>query len=204
MLRIALAVLLVYPSIASATIIDFDDPALTSGMEVGDFYGDLGVTFVDAKIYAGTAAVAGIDPSHYSGLNVVSHSASLAPQPNDPIEAIFATPISSLTLTGLGVGWAGFLLNGYDSSGNLIATVAEGGSGGPAGGGAFTWFSLSLSAAEMTRITFSQMKLYGPDGSVAWDNLTFEPQSTVPEPATIALWLPGLAMLLRRRKRVNG
>ena len=168
-------------------------------MEVGDFYSDLGVTFVNAMIVSQPE----LGPSlAFSSPNVIIYSGgSFAPQPTDPLEAIFANPVSSATLTAQSVGIAGFLLNGYDANGNLIATAQSFGTG-QNGAGSTVHRTLSLTADDIWSIAFSQVLLNPYDGRITFDDLIFTPQS-VPEPATLSLLGAGLlGMLAARRRRV--
>jgi hypothetical protein len=178
---------------AAPVTIDFDD--LSDGDSVGSNYASQGVTFVDAVIDTANGSLPG-----GSGPNAISHLTSIyQPQPLDPIEAIFSTAVSSVSLTGIDVGDAGFVLTAFDSSNNQVATDRVFGSDWGIG----EYYTLTLTGLDIVRITFSQVGYVYYDG-IVFDNLTFEPVAAVPLPA--AAWLFGSALLgfvgFGTRKRV--
>jgi hypothetical protein len=180
------------PAHADTITIDFDDPALAIGQEVGDFYTALGVTFLDASIIDNRLGPLAVNnPSPHQ----VWHSTSTStPQPDDPIVALFATDVSSVSLTGYSIGVAGFLLRAYDAAGVLVDTQQVLASGMPGGGGINNLFTLTVTGAAIRRVEFSQVRpasdVGGSDGAM-WDNLTY---TTVPEPSTLVLLITPLVL----------
>ena len=99
-----------------------------------------------------------------------------APQPTNPIEAVFSMPVSTVTLTGLDVGSNGFLLRAYDSVDTLIASqqaIGVGFSSGPV-----TSFDLTVNAPDIRRVAFSQVQNALPGDVIVFDNFSFEPVGT--------------------------
>jgi hypothetical protein len=193
-----------FGSTAQAATITFDDPGLLAGTEVGDFYADLGVTFVDATIAvtSGTHYYYGVGDREPSSVLVHSTTGS-QPQPDDPIEVLFDSAVSFVSLEGLGIGISGYMLSAYDVLGNLLATTERMGSGQPGGEGAFNLFTLSLSASGIRRLAISQM--VSTYDTAVFDNLTFTPEPVgTPEPGTLSLLSGAFGLLLIRRRRSSG
>jgi len=149
-------------SSANATLvtIDFDD--LSSGITVGSNYSGLGVTFVDAVTSSNGSLPGGTTPT-----SIMHSSSAYGPQPSNPIEAIFNSLVSSVSLTGLDVGGDGFILSAYDaiSGGNLLTASQIFGSGYGIG----QFFTLNVSAAGIQRVEFSQLTNTHGDG-IAFEN----------------------------------
>ena len=186
---------------AAPIVIDFDD--LGPGVSVDGHYSGLGVTFVDATTNSFGSLPGGSAPT------AINHSTSgFVPQPSDPIEAIFSSLASSVSLTGLDVGNDGFILSAFDavSGGNLLATEQIIGIGDGVGASS----TLTVAATGIKRVEFSQVRDL-PDGisdGIAFDNLSFVVDSStpitppsIPEPLTLGLFALGLAGIGCSRKR---
>jgi hypothetical protein len=189
-----LALAMVTPVAAHATTVDFDD--LAAGSLVGGAYSAFGVTFNHAEV---------VTFGHLPGgtpANAIAHDdLSTTFGPESAISVVFDFVVSSVSLTGLDVGAAGFLFRGFDATvgGNLVDAKTAFGDG--LGIGEF--FTLDL-AGSIRRIEFSQVLPNYSDG-IAFDNLSFETGdiAPVPLPAALPLSLAGLGMLaaVRRRRR---
>lgn len=176
---------------AAPTTIDFDD--LGDGVVVGATYAALGVTFVDAE----TGPFGGL-PGGTPPRAIVHDTLFSTFGPADAIQALFASAVTSVSLTGIDIGGAGFVLTAYDAlvGGSVVDTESFTGVG--IGVGDFTM--LTVTGAGIRRVEFSQISAgLGGDGA-AFDTLVF---NAVPTPGTPALLALGLltAGLVSRRKR---
>ena len=170
------------------TLIDFDDPTLSSGDIVGSTFSGLGVTFTDAEIFAANRL-------GQSMPNVINHDTlNFQIDPSDPIEATFAFDVSFVGVRGLDAGIAGVLLRAYDSvvGGTLIGSDQAVGSGL----GVNQFFDLQVSGANIRRVEMSQVADNSSDG-IAFDDFTFTQGqiTSIPIPATIGLLAFSLACL---------
>lgn len=183
-LLVTIASLLAFVAMPSHAItIDFDD--LTPGTIVGGSYA--GVTFFNATVGGGGTLPGGSPPN-----TIFSTSGFTTPGPADAIEATFDGLASSVTLTGLDVGAAGFQLLAYNADDLLIDSASFIGTGtGPGSAdltvmGAIKW------------VAFSQVTPCCGDG-ILFDNFNYTP-SGVPAPAGIAILGLGLLGLGYRRR----
>lgn len=179
---------------AAPVTIGFDD--LAGGVVVGATYAGLGVVFTGAL----TAAFGSL-PGGSAPMAIRHTSAGTTPGPATPIMATFSSAMSSVSLTGMDIGAAGFVMTAYDSAvgGSVLDTDSFFG----VGVGIGTFHTLTLTGAGILRVEFSQASPCCGDG-MAFDNLTFDTAGgTVPVPATPALVGLGLlaAGLVSRRKR---
>lgn len=176
-----------------AATIGFD--SLSDGTTVGSNYSALGVTFIDAVV-----KTIGPVPGQ-SGANVIFHEdLGPRPTPSDPIQAIFTSAVSSVSIAGIDVGIDGMQLRAFDAvvGGSLLKEVQI--IGTDAGIGDF--YTLSVVASGIRRVEFSQVTRSNIDGA-GFDNLTFGPSLT-PIPGGLPLLLSALFSLgvmgWRRRK----
>lgn len=177
---------------AAPTTIDFDD--LADNVVVGANYAGLGVTFVDAE----TGPFGGL-PGGSAPRAIVHDTLFSTFGPANPISAIFAFGVTSVSITGIDVGEAGMVMTAYDAAvgGNVIDTDSFVG----VGIGVGDFHTLTLTGAGIRRVEFSQIAAgRGADG-IAFDNLVFD-GNQVPAPAPAALVALGLlaAGLTSRRK----
>lgn len=191
-LSLAGAMLASLPASAAPTVIDFDD--LPAGTVVGASYAGLGVTFVDAETATFGTLPGGTSP------NAIVHDTLFSTfGPANSIVAIFAFAVDSVSLTGVDVGGAGFLMTAYDSvvGGSVVDTDSF--TGVDIGVGAF--HTLTLTGSGIRRIEFSQVAPCCGDG-LAFDNLVFD-AAAVPAPGTAALLALGLIAsgVASRRRR---
>lgn len=187
-----LAAALSTTAVSAAPIrIDFDD--LQSNTIVGNNYAHLGVSFDNA-----VARSFGPLPGT-SGTNALTTQFSgTRPQPSNPLSAVFSSAVSSVGLTGVDVGLAGFVLTAYDAQvgGNIVDTQKVFGTNL----GFNEFFKLTVSGANIRRVEFSQAISVPADGTV-FDDFVFE-RAEVPEPASLGLLGLGIgALALGRRKR---
>lgn len=107
------------------------------------------MTFSNAVTLTG-----GFFPGESSPTVIVSESDFSQPQPANPIVALFTVAVSSVSLTGIGVGASGFQLLAFDSliGGNLVDSA----SGFGTGIGVGNFFDLAVSGASILRVEFSQ------------------------------------------------
>jgi hypothetical protein len=121
------------------------------------------------------------------------------------IEAEFPNLVNYVQITGGDMGNLSdsFRMEAYDSSGNLLTSADTGlFSGGGLGGPYYVdQGTLSLSAPNIKYIYFYATTPFSPnEGGISLDDLVFQYQS-VPIPAAIWLFGPGLAFILGNRKR---
>lgn len=183
---------------ANAGIVTIDFDGLADNSVVGSSFSGLGVTFVDARVFQFPEP--GISPPN----TIVHTSSGSGPQASDPIEALFSTTISRVSLTGIDVGANGFRLSAFDSTsgGNLLEEMEIFGS---TINGAGEFFTLTIINPFIRRVEFSLAASGAVDG-LSFDNLVFEGEniSAVPVPAALPLLGSGLAImgfLGWRRKR---
>jgi hypothetical protein len=195
-MAVAVATLGLSPASAATTTIDFDN--LSAGDEVGGAFAAAGVTFVDAKIR--TTNLAGM-----SGANTIYHSTSGSePTLADPIIALFDMAVSSVSITGIDVGFNGLRITAYDAlSGGTVLDIAQviG-----VGSGSGDFFTLLVEATGIRRVEIAQVTNGGGEG-VLIDNFAFGglygDVIETPIPAAAVLFLSGFASLgfARRRKQ---
>ncbi len=167
-------------------LIDFDE--LEDGIIIDDDYTNLGATFINAMTNDTMSTFPGASPNitiYHTGFNGDGDN---MPQPDDPIIVIFNPPVSFVSLTGIDVGINGFMLTAYDATigGNILAEKSALGSNW----GADQHFTLAIGKAGIQRVEFSQTKRIIGEG-INFDNLTFLPESVIPEPEPE----PGLSFL---------
>jgi len=201
---VSVALFFAAPAQAVPVTINFD--GLSDGDVVGDsFVGD-GVTFVDAIVSA--SSLTGVsDP------NSIIHTDLLSlPIQSDPIQALFSSAVSSVSLTGLDVGISGFSFRAFDATtgGNLVDSTQIDG----IGPGVDNFVTLTLTNALIRRVEFSlnlndsDVATTNGDG-IQFDNLVFDlaPVSSVPIPAALPLFGTGLAVMgfigWRRKRKLT-
>lgn len=173
---------------ASTTTITFDEPGAIAGNAVGTFYN--GLTFVDAVFQDNL----GLDGSS-GALGISSQSLGFNPTQADPIEVLFDTPVTSVTLRGIDVGFDGFVLRAFDSADNFLSEVAV---FGTTLAGVDEFFDLTVSGSDIARIAFSQEnQSQGTNDGMIFDDLTF---TQIPVPAAALLFAPVIGALATRRR----
>ena len=188
---------LLFVGATNAELININFDELDFNYVVGDHYEtNLGVTFEDALV-----KFWGHLPGGTPRMTIAHTQSCYKPQPDDPIEAIFTTTVSSISLTALGFGENGAVLKAYDADGNLLGTDQAFGQYGGSG----NYSTLSVAAAGIKRVEFSQiLNLNNYDDGVIFDNFEFNTSASVPEPGSttlLGLGLFGIFFLFRRKKR---
>ncbi|MEL7166339.1 MAG: hypothetical protein AAGL96_12790 [Pseudomonadota bacterium] len=173
---------------AAPVTIDFD--GLGGNVVVGNAFSSLGVTFQNARTVDIT--VPGSTPP-----NTIWHETTTANTlQSDPISAIFDFAVASVSLTGVDIGFDGFILKAFDAvtGGSLVDTQQV---IGTTSSGVGEFFDLTVTGASIFRVEFSQVSngQGGGDGS-AYDNFRFEAAdpAPVPLPASLPLLLGALAV----------
>lgn len=163
-----------------ATTIGFSE--LGSNDIVGDYYS--GVTFTNASVLE--ANLAGQDDIN----GIKSTSRGVLFTEADEITVVFDNELHFVSITGIDVGFNGIRLVAYDMSGALISEEIM---FGTTLSGVGEFFTLSIAAAGIYSIAFSQVLDLAGDG-VIFDNLVYNETfiSSVPVPA--AAWLFGSAL----------
>lgn len=174
---------------ATTVEINFDDlDTSTDPVLVINQYAALGVTFQNAEA---------VDPAtnsypYFDGQsipNVVADPESSGfIDPSDPIIASFAMDVYSVSVMGLDVGEAGFLLQAFDAMHNLLGSQHVIGNG--LGVGAY--YTLTIDATGIRSVEFSQYYSSSNDGMV-FDNFQYSYNAPVPEPTLSLLLGAGIA-----------
>lgn len=186
------------PAFSQQVSINFDD--LGPLAVIGSTYSALGVTFINAitvEYRDGKPVFCAFEGSTCP--NTIKSTDSFAngaqPQPDTPIVAVFSTPVSYASVTGISLNLNGMLLRGYDATqgGNLVSSAQT---IGPESLYDNSYYAnLSVAGSGIRRIEFSQLQYVQSGDDIIFDNLVFTPQSPVPESATSALYLVGLGLL---------
>lgn len=168
---------------AVVVTLNFDD--LAHGEFVASNYAAQGVTFANAKALD-------LPLTGSSAPNVIFHATSgINPQPADPLRFVFSSDVSEVSIDALDAGEDGARLEAFDGGGALLGFFQYIG----IGSGGQNVSSLGVNAAGIRRIDLFQ-PIQSPTGAgegLVFDNLRFVIASPVPEPATSALVLAGLA-----------
>jgi hypothetical protein len=176
------------------------------GDVVGATYADLGVIFNNA--FVDGFGLPGVD-----AWKTISHTNDIddrfEPQPSTPISADFLFAVNSVSLTGIDVGFNGFILTAYDAlaGGSIVDSKYVFGS---TESGSGEYYKLNVTGQNIWRVEFSQVT-YGAADGITFDSFTFERSSAaaVPEPGSLALTLTaafgflGTAFRKRRSKNKN-
>ena len=166
------------PARGQVTILNFDDG--TDGAYIGGFYGSSGVIFSNAYWFPNLSRNTGqpfdgASPGAFCFDRYAPDSNNGFPQivyPSDPIIVLFTAPVTNVTVIALDVGDAGAEMDAYDSvvGGNLVATNQVFGGGI----GVSSFFTLTNSAAAISRVEIYQPAANGSDG-IVFDTLTCAP-----------------------------
>jgi hypothetical protein len=178
------------------TTIDFNDG--TNRGAIGTFYSGLGVTFQNAQwdnfVSPNEAAVGA------SGLKLIAINSTYGPTPGTAIVALFANPLTSVSVRGLNVGENGARIDAYDAlvGGSIVGSNQAFG----VGAGTDNHPLLQVSGVGIRRIELYQPASVQVEG-LLFDNLTFTAgtQSTVPEPGSLALVATGVLAVCGWRVR---
>jgi hypothetical protein len=198
----ALALLLSAPSSAAAqtffqngtgiasptNTITFSEIPMASGTQIGSAYSSLGVTF--SGVY--------YDPQSFSAPNIVSPSAGNFNFNNDPLVNPYSihfnavqTEAALAVITNTATTSFEALLNG---------TVVASGSAATNTVNPNNFFGFTGGSFNEIRVT-----VVGSNGFSLFDNIEFNatPTQVTPEPISLALFAPGLAVVgfLKRRKK---
>jgi hypothetical protein len=185
---------------AGTITINFDDPGHVEEDEVGATYAAQGVTFSNAMYTELGSLPGGSAPNA-----ITSIVDSFFPKKSSAVVGTFAAAQTSVSITGLDVGFNGIRIDVYDAAvgGNLIGSSEA---YGATIGGTGLFYTVSVAAAGIMRFELYQ-PLSGVSEGVAFDNLVFSDDSLgspVPEPAGVSLLAAGAVGLigsrLRRRK----
>jgi hypothetical protein len=191
---------------SAQVLVNFDDNPGSTGA-VDTMYSSLGVTFSNARFYTHAFVLPG-GPSA-SNPNLIASWTDFVKVPElNPIVASFSVDVNSVSIKALHVGANGARLRAYDENDNFLI---EDSFTGPVGDGALK--TLTVNVANIRKVRFSQIdyQIDGNDG-IAWDDFAFTRQDgltrealSAPEPMSMALMAPGLAVLgfLKRRRRRN-
>jgi hypothetical protein len=175
----------------AAVLIDFDTAPL-GPIAVGQFAG-LGVTFGNTSVFSQA-------PFFTSSPNsIISTSGGVLFGIPDAVTASFASPVTSVGIQGINIGFNGLELDAFDAANVLVGSAVVFGTteGGTAGGGAGEIFGLSVSGAGITHVRIYQVFTTFND-TIVLDDFQF----AAPEPATLLLLGLGLAgMAFNRRQR---
>ncbi len=179
--------------------IDFDD-GTGDGLEIGNFYQSLGITFIDAAWNDAFDT----RPGSSSPFQLGSLSSSSQPKAGTPIVGVFSFDVDMVSISAIDVGFNDAQLDVYDSAvgGTLIASsIFEGVTElGNTGAGQDTGV-LSVAVSGIRRFEIYQPKSDTPFDGVLFDNLSFNEANVVPEPATYGLFLAMLGIGVCRRSR---
>lgn len=195
----AFLVMLLALAPARGVLINFDDGV--QGGIVGGFYAGLGVTFSNTQwdnwVDLNEAAVG------VGGLKIVGIGPDYMPKVGTPIVGVFAMPVGAVSIRGTNVGMNGARIDVFDApvGGTLLDFDQAFGTGVGAGHQPL----LVTSSLGIRRFHLYQPLSLTIEG-LLFDNLEFTPanvppgDSPIPEPATLAMVVAGLAALRRRRR----
>lgn len=153
------------------------------------------VAVVNLGLNHATSGINGLGGSRDNGILTYSNAFPISFEFFDPSNAATKATTDFVSIRGdLAAGWQVIYLRAYDLFGNQIAETSEIDSGGS---------TLSISAQGIHSVRF-----FGTEdiGGVAIDDFSFgkltsvRDENSVPEPSTLALALPLVAMLWAKRR----
>ena len=170
----------------ASTTINFDDG--TGGNPVDSSYSALGVIFSGAT-FTGNFGL----PGSSGSLGIYSTVRGYQFGPDTPILGQFTSAVSSVTIRGIDAGQAGIALDAYDAADALLGYAEFFG----AGAGVGTFHDLTVSAPGIAGFrVYQPLTTNGFNGfgdGLVFDDLSFVQATAVPEPASWALMLAGIA-----------
>lgn len=210
MKKIVFGAFLAISASSFATLITFDDGAVSEGSLLANQYSALGITFVagshghtvpnpsastqgfatNTDMHITSTDIGGGVSSPISGKMLHTFNGWLSEDGDPVFTMIFSSPISSIDLDAGGIAdVASTAIYAFNAAGTQIGTTAASGTG-----------TRHLSLASLANATEVVMTIGDWNDWVGVDNIDFK-VSTVPEPFSMVTLSLGVAALLRKRAK---